>query len=367
MKILILGVGNAQADVIRYCKARGYKVYGCSYTREDKNIYLLDHFEQINIIDKEEILKFSLKHQIDIVYSVGSDIAMPTVSYVSEIMKTPCFVSYNTASVCNMKHKMREKLGKDFGGNIEFRVLGRQEDFKEITFFPSVIKPVDSQGQRGVYLVNSQKDLENHFESSKSYSREGKVIVERYLNGSEVSVNAYMNNGEMIFAIVSDRISFHEYPGGIIKEHILPSVYSEDIQNEIIKLAFNAAQKLGILNGPAYFQIKLEKSKPYIIEATPRLDGCHMWRLIKFYTGVDLMEVCMNHLLTGITNMPEQQRKPGFFKLKFICQPPGTIVKPHYENALFSQSYYSAGDIVKRQNGYMEKCGYVIEKYDDIS
>ena len=37
-KILILGAGNAQIDAIEYCKDRGFKVCGCSYTTVDNGI-----------------------------------------------------------------------------------------------------------------------------------------------------------------------------------------------------------------------------------------------------------------------------------------------------------------------------------------
>ena len=50
-KILILGAGNAQIDLIRYCKRMGMEVLGCSYSDFDPGIPLLDHFEQINITD----------------------------------------------------------------------------------------------------------------------------------------------------------------------------------------------------------------------------------------------------------------------------------------------------------------------------
>ena len=45
------------------------------------------------------------------------------------------------------------------------------------------------------------------------YSREGKVIVEKYIEGPEVSVNGYMVNGVMRFLIVSDRDTWPEYTG----------------------------------------------------------------------------------------------------------------------------------------------------------
>lgn len=43
-KILILGAGNAQVDLIEYCKEKGYDVFGCSYSNTDKGIPLLRSF-----------------------------------------------------------------------------------------------------------------------------------------------------------------------------------------------------------------------------------------------------------------------------------------------------------------------------------
>ena len=90
-KILILGAGNAQMDLIEYCNENNYEVYGCSYTNTDKGIPLLDHFEQINIVDADKIEEYAKKNSIDIIYSVGSDIAMPTVSKVAERLNLPHF------------------------------------------------------------------------------------------------------------------------------------------------------------------------------------------------------------------------------------------------------------------------------------
>lgn len=86
-KVLILGAGNAQYDAIKYCKEKGFEVYGCSYTDTDKSIPLLDHFEKINIIDVDEVKEYAMKINADIVYSVGSDVAMPTACKVSEQFK----------------------------------------------------------------------------------------------------------------------------------------------------------------------------------------------------------------------------------------------------------------------------------------
>ncbi len=365
MKVLILGIGNAQIDAVNYCKAAGYEVYGCSYTNVEKGIPLLDHFEMINILDMDRVLEYTKRENIDIIYSVGSDIAMPTVSYVSEKLGLPHFVSFDTAKICNSKELMREALGPDFKGNVPYVVADKVEDLSVYHDFPGIIKPVDSQGQRGVYRVDSIEEAKARFAQSVSHSKKGKVILEKYLDGQEVSVNAYMVDGEMKFGLVSDRISFSEFPGGIIKEHYLPSSFSEEIQNKTLDLSRRVANKLNIQNGPCYFQIKITDGEPYLVEVTPRLDGCHMWRLIRHYNGIDLMDTLFKHLLNNEIAedafCPSHEAKA--VRTVFMCQPPETAFKKEsdYPDALEVCWYYDEGESVRKMNGYMEKCGYRME------
>ena len=226
-RVLILGAGNAQIDAIEYCKARGYKVVGCSYTTVDCGIPHLDYFEQVDIKSLEGVAALAQKYGVMAIYSVGSDLAMPTVMKVSEMLGLPHFISYETAETCHSKGKMREALGQGFEGNAAFITAGSLEEALAYTDFPAMMKPVDSQGQRGCFKVESADDIREHFAASLDYSFEGKVIIEEFIDGPEVSVNAYMQDGALKFAIVSDRYAFDEYPGGIIKEHRVPSSFAD--------------------------------------------------------------------------------------------------------------------------------------------
>ena len=362
-KILILGAGNAQLDLINYCNSIGLETYGCSYTDTDKGIPLLDHFAQINIIDTDNIKAYFSENHIDYIYSVGSDIAMPTVCRVAEETGKFHFVSSRTAEICCNKHLMRKAMGKSVY-NLPYAVCSSLEDAEKTDFYPAMIKPVDSQGQRGVFLVNSRAELRECFDKSIAYSKTGKVIIEKFVSGDEVSVNAYVRNGEIIFSIISDRESFENLPGGIIKAHHLPSAYENtSTAKKINQLAEEAVNKLEINNGPVYFQIKVCDGEPYLIEVTPRLDGCHMWNLINRYCGVNLFELTMKHFFGEDIEIGEYKPSKYPMHLEFFCEPPQTVFNEEKFSGCFADysfMYYKTGDTVRKLNGYMEKCGYRI-------
>lgn len=370
-RIVILGAGNAQIDAIEYCRDRGYEVIGCSYTTVDNGIPYLDHFEHTDIKNVEGVVEVARRYGAELIYSVGSDVAMPAVMSASEVLDLPHFISEETAMTCHSKSRMRKALGKDFRGNVDYIVCSYMEEAVKFTDFPGMMKPVDSQGQRGCFRVDSEEDIRKEFDTSKGFSHEGRVIIESFVEGVEISVNAYFVDSEMKFAIVSDRVSFDEYPGGIIKEHLLPSALNEEVQQKTLDMVAEAAVRLGISDGPCYFQIKLNaKDEPKILEVTPRLDGCHMWRLIKHYCGVDLLDACFTHLIDGEPDLERGAREPEYsYKLRFYCQPPWTKFDSSLhdaEGAEYSFFYYKDGDKVRRLNGYIEKCGYEIIKGDKL-
>lgn len=364
-KILVLGTGAAQADFIAECKKNFIEVHACSYKSNDPGEKSADYFSLINITDKDKTLKYAEENNINYIYTVGSDIAMPTVSFVAEKLGLRSFCSEHTTFICNHKTALREFLGEDFEGNLRFRKIKTSEE-PFLLDFPFIMKPTDSQGQRGVFLINDKTGYDACFDKSIAFSRENAIIIEEYVEGGEVSVNTYSVNGEIVFSIISDRTVWNDVPGGIIHKHTVPSKYVENtkVKEKINSLVKRTLKKLRIENGPAYFQIIIDKSgNPKLIEVSPRLDGCHMWRLIKYSTGVNLLDLVIRGMQGNDISVDSFDIKP--YELEFYCSAPGVEFKKSLfetEPYEYIQWYYNDGDTVKKMNGYKEKCGYVIRK-----
>ena len=292
---------------------------------------------------------------------------MPAVMKASEILGLPHFVSYETALKCHRKDLMRDFLGRSFRGNLKCKIYTCMDDALRHEDFPSMMKPVDSQGQRGCYRVNSADDIKAHFGETLGFSGAGRVIIEEYVSGPEISASVYVCDGKIEAFFFSDRATYEEYPGGIIKEHRLPSTIAEAEREAAVDLIRRTVAALGIENGPCYIQIKLRNgSEPVLIEMSPRLDGCHLWKLIKTYCGIDLLDLTFRHL-TGenvFFQIPSADICTSC-SLEFIMKEPGTRFYRIGANAGkddYIHYYYDDGDMVVRKNGHLEKCGYIIHR-----
>lgn len=364
MKVLILGVSSAQYDAVIELKKMNCETFTVAMAKDGPAADVSDHFDAINFMNEEAIVEHIQKNHIDVVYSTGSDIAMPIACRISERLNMPHFVSSEAAHICNHKNELRKVLS-DCEGNIPFQVMEKNEEIA--LTYPVFLKPSDAQGQRGIFLIRSQTELEEHFSAAKSYSREGKVIIEKYIDGPEVSVNGYMVDGTLRFFVVSDRDTWKEYTG-LIHRHIVPGVaFSEEERRKMIRLAEEACKRVGVTNGPVYFQIKIQDGQPYLIEMTPRLDGCHMWNILEKATGINLMRLTFRHLLSN--NVSELDQWTGKIKpmeLVFWCQKPGTKMDRSKlelpEDAVCHYYYYNDGDVIRPVNGRFEKIGYYIRK-----
>jgi biotin carboxylase len=369
-KILIPGTGNAQVDFIKYCKQQGYEVHAISYKKEGSGIAYADHFAIINITDTEAIEKYARDHSIDLIYTSGSDLAMSTISEVTEKLGLHHFVSVKTARACNNKILLRQKLSNINDGNytVKFLKITSLDDTEHWDTYPAMVKPNKSQGQRGINKVNNKSELKKAIEKAIENSYTKSAIIEEFIDGFEISVNTYILDNLPMLYFITERNSFQEFPGGIIKSHYFP-VTRKLNREKTEKMVMEVCREMGIENGPAYFQIKItSQGEPKIIEVATRFDGCHLWRLIKLLGGPDLFQVTLNHLegkdITGYFSKGSELKKVKHAELFFFTQKPYTQMKrdefdvsPH---AVYHEWYYEDGEIIRPVNGFMEKAGYQI-------
>lgn len=148
-----------------------------------------------------------------------------------------------------------------------------------------------------------------------------------------MSAHVIVDSGEVRLVLPSDR---HVWAGdliGVPEAHSIPlRPETKAHESELRELVDEAVAALGVSDGPLYFQVILTRSGPRIVEIASRLDGCHLWRLVKLATGYDLLNDVLGRLTGEDWRAPEDPRiEPS--TLRFFLDSPDTLVSDAYRSS----------------------------------
>ncbi len=367
--ILVLGANAGQLDLIKYMQTIGWTVHACAHRRGDSGEKHADVFHLLDIRDIDAVCQLAQEIQADLVYSVSSDIAMITAVAVSTKLSLPHFFDNDLIDLLNRKELLRQHLNNHNLGPVEYQTIRKFDDIDNWTTFPCMVKPSDAQGQRGVQKVTKEADFEKAVNIALEASTSNTAIIEEFLDGVEMSCNILVNQGDIKFDILSERLVHGGDLFGIPEGHLVPCMnVSLKVQSEAIKLVHETIRSLKVESGCLYFQMKASHQGVRIIEIAPRLDGCHMWRLIKSATGEDFLASTVQCLLghgqdSKRTVVPKKCRK----ELIFQQAPPNKKFDlesfPIPQDVVYHEYRYDDGDIIQPINGKMDVVGYYVRPY----
>ena len=254
--------------------------------------------EIISTIDIPAILETAKKHQIDGIITLASDMPMQSVAVVSHEMGL-VGISKDTALKATNKAFMRDALKKaEVPVPLYFRVNGKEAFIDAVekvkaAGYKCIVKPADNSGSRGVDLLKDGTDLNAAYEYTARYSRSGEIVVEEFMEGSEVSVETLAVDGNVHVIQITDKLTTGA-PYFVEMGHSQPSRLSDEMKSKIAKVAIAANKAIGIQNGPSHTEIKVTKDGPKIVELGARLGGdCITTHLVPLSTGVDMVECCI--------------------------------------------------------------------------
>ena len=137
--------------------------------------------------------------------------------------------------------------------------------------------------------VYSFQELLDNYEYAHSCSRHGKVIIEEYLDGPEVSVEVMVVNGVVNILQITDKITT-EAPHFVEMGHTQPTQLPIATQAAIRDVAVAACKAIGINEGPAHVEMKVTKKGPVMIELGARMGGDNITtHLVPLSTGIDMV------------------------------------------------------------------------------
>ncbi len=297
--ILILGGGIMQMPAIRQAKSKGWRVIVADANPTAPGIEIADRFENVDLTDIDGMLCMAKRYNedggLDGVFTAGTDFST-TVAAVAEACGLPG-VTYEVALAATDKTRMRKAFKEAGVPCPDFIGLGENDDplnALEKIALPVVVKPVDNMGARGVRRVDSEDSLRRAFDRAIGASRVRRVILESYMEGPELSIDAIVHRGEITVCGIADR---HIYfpPYFVEMGHTMPSDLGSEILREAEQVFMRGVAALGIENGAAKGDIKITEHGPMIGEIAARLSGGYMsgWTF-PYASGVEVTDAALN-------------------------------------------------------------------------
>jgi len=311
--------------------------------------------------------------KLDGVMCIASDVPS-TVASVSEALGLPG-ISVRSAEIAMDKLAMKECFLEH---NINCPKFKTVRNFNELLSlvddwgYPLILKPTDNRGARGVLRLTQGIDLKWAFQHSFDNSPRKKVIVEKFLNGIQLSTESMLVEGRAYTPGIAERN--YEYierfdPYIIENGSDQPADLSGSEKEDINRLIEQGAQSMGIENGIIKGDLVIHEGKIYIIELAARLSGGYFsTHMIPLNSGVDLVEqnikfaigetVVEKDLLPKF-NLPICQRYffPDQGQIKSIEGLKKVNSKP---STKFLSVWLGEGDIIPEQTSHVSRAGMLI-------
>ncbi len=215
--------------------------------------------------------------------------------------------------------------------------------------FPLVIKPAYGALSAYVIKVDNKEELidtynyvrKNISVKIESALTEGlDIFVEEYIAGDEVDVDIVLQNGKIKFHSITDNHQTKE-PFFVETGDSLPSSLSTKIQADLLALAEETLEKLGVQNGIIHFEAKSTKNGPVPIEVNLRMGGDQVHSFIKTAWGVDLVE-CAVRIALG-DHLPKIERpeipKKYITGIYFLSDHSGVLSKLDIDHDIYKKEY----------------------------
>ncbi len=369
--IIIIGAGVFQLPAIIKAKSLGYFVVALDGKEDAEGFSFADQSFVADIKDANACLAIIKDMNPVAIVSMATEIAVVTVAKLCEHFGLPG-LSVEAALNSTNKQRMRKCFEqKSLPSPVSFSIT--QADAKETATkigLPVVVKPTDSAGSRGVSIVTTYDQLLKAYHHAKSNSPSGEVLIEEYMDGVEISVEAFVQNGEVSILALSDKIRT-PFPYPLDTRVIFPSNKDAWIQEEAKRIAKEAILSCDIQTAVIHIEMMVTATGPKLVELAARGAGFHVYStLLGWVCGIDTSELLIDLALgrkVVISNLCQRGAVLSFpngskgkiVKIEGVADL--ELMKELYEFRL----YVKEGDIIRELQSGSDRIGHIIVLADD--
>lgn len=325
MKALVLCGGKPQIALIHELKRRNITVILADANDKAVAVQYADVFYKVSTLDVVGIEKIALAEKVDFILSVCADQMLLVAAQLSEKLNLPCYIDYETAKNVSSKEYMKRIFVENNIPTAKY-IVGSSISLSAIEGlnFPLIVKPVDCYSSRGVKKVLNYDELLLAFENAKNLSRTGTAIVEEFVEGLELSVDIYVENGKVNILCIRSLDKIPNSEKFIICRGNYPAKISLATKERVQDVAQKIVEAFGLVDTPMLIQMKINDEQIHILEFCARTGGGIKYRLLPKVCGFDVVKAVLD-LTLG--EKPHVEIKPlnTFIVDEFLYCNPGIL------------------------------------------
>ncbi|MBN2882525.1 MAG: ATP-grasp domain-containing protein [Clostridia bacterium] len=292
MKIVVLGGGHCQLNMIKRLKDEDHHVILVDYLPDCPGLSYADEHYMTSTFDYGKVSEIVRRAGARAIITMGTDQPVLTTAIAARENGIPFYIDPETAVKVTNKKVMKEIFKSYDIPTQPFAFIG--VDFKDSEIagigFPAVLKPVDSQGQRGIFKVDSIEEIRKNIKETLRYSREARVLLEEYYPNDEITVNGWAVEGKAHIISVVDRVTMDNGNRiGICIAHNHPSKHLAANAKDIMSITQRIVDSFEIEDGPLYFQYLIGAKGIRVNEIAMRIGGAYEDITIPLINGIDIL------------------------------------------------------------------------------
>jgi biotin carboxylase len=373
--LLFLGASVSQLPAIRYARSAGHRVVAVDGDLDAVGFEVADVCVNVDFTDLDHVVAAGREHGVDGVLAVSSDRAVLPAAEIANALGLPG-IGADVARAMTDKTVMRERLETAGVPQPRHTVLTRDADVRAVGGtipMPAVLKPADSGGQRGLFMIEEPADVERHLEEALSFSPSGRAMLEEYVDGIELNGIMVVRGGEPTLLTLSDRLRPTGVGFGVGWIHLYPSSLDHAVLERVRDVAFDAVRELGLRDGIAFPQLIAAGNDVRLVEIAARIAAGQMADLVRFGTGIEPFEIAIaqalgrpvpDELVTPTVQRPIAIRfltaSPGVLPLGTVADVEGLERVRSSHGVLAAGLYFGPGATIAPVQVDADRRGYVV-------
>ncbi|HHX36358.1 MAG TPA: ATP-grasp domain-containing protein [Clostridiaceae bacterium] len=211
-KVMMIAGGTFQVPLCKRIKNMGHELVVVNPFADSPSFEYADQTIQMDVLHKEAILEEAKKLDIDAVVTDQTDISVETTAFIADRLNLPG-LPLDKVELFTNKFAMREfsrQHGFPFPQYACCNHIGEAKAFFRSCQQKIIIKPCNAQSSRGIFIIENEEQLDQHFTASlqAAHGNHPYVVAEQFIEGTEFTVDGIIFNGKHHTLAISQKKHF---------------------------------------------------------------------------------------------------------------------------------------------------------------